>query len=59
MLSSSVNSRGDNELSTDNDDEDYDEVNDDSPNDTPPPPPPPPTLWRDTKIKTQFWSNVK
>ena len=30
-----MNSRGDSELSTDNDDEDYVEVNDDSPNDTP------------------------
>ena len=35
MSSSSVNSHGDNELSTDNDDEDYVEVNDDSPNDAP------------------------
>ena len=35
MLSSSVNSCRDNELSTDNDDEDYVEVNDSSPNDTP------------------------
>ena len=38
-LSSSANSRGDNVLSTDNDDEDYVEVNDASPIT-------PPTLWR-------------
>ena len=34
-LSSSANSQGDNVSSTDNDDEDYVEVNDDSPIDTP------------------------
>ena len=33
--SSSVNSHGDNESSIDNDDDDYIEVNDNSPNDTP------------------------
>ena len=35
MSSSSVNSHGDNEPSTDNDDDEYIKVNDDSPNDTP------------------------
>ena len=35
MSSSSVNSCGDNELSTDNDDDDYVKVSDDSPNNTP------------------------
>ena len=35
MLSSTVDSCGDNESSTDNDDDDYIKVNDDSPNETP------------------------